>query len=224
MVKRGVIGILVCMGFAAFMSPALAQEQTFTVSFLGSSEIPAGIFENNNAFGFGGFLQMNYPVTRRIGVGSTIGFLNFGAQDWAKETLLVIFIGKTPRVNMIPILATGQYLFSPAGQVKPYLKAGLGLYHLGASSVDTLYNAGDRDGDGVVGADEMYHYTPQYISQTRAGGMLGGGVLVTLTPERWWFEVQGGYHLMTTKRLGIKFRTTFLYLGLGVSRALGRAQ
>lgn len=224
MVKRGVIGILVCVGLAAFMPPALAQEQPFTVSLLGSSAIPTGVFENNNAFGFGGFLQVNYPVTRRIGVGSTVGFLNFGAQDRAAETPLVIFIVKTPRLNMTPLLATGQYLFSPDGQVKPYLKAGLGLYRLGVSDVDTVYNAGDVDGNGVVSADEMYHYTPRYIDQTRAGGTLGGGVLVTLTPERWWFEVQGAYHLMTTKRLGIRFRTTFLYLGLGVSRALGRAR
>lgn len=157
------------------------------------------------------------PVTPRVSIGGTAGFLRFGGKDLTAPFFGVIFVEKSPSMSIIPILATGQYTVSTAGKAKPSLIASLGFYHLKADSAYTEFNPGDVDGDGM---DDIVDFRFSKVNSIKPGGAVGGGVLVELTPDQSWFEVHLMYHIIATETK----TTSFLNLGIGAALAFGRAR
>lgn len=198
--KTVYLGVLLLTVVAATAFPATAQEaQKGKISILGSGGIPVGDFSDINKPGLGGLFQLtgSPAAAPELSLGGTVGVMRFSG----KEVNVFGLTFNTADATFIPILATVQYTFKTDGNVKPYLQTNVGVYHVRAGE-ETISVGGFTE---TIGTSSSSHF----------GYTAGGGLLIQMSPNKSWFNVQAAYHKVGE---GLEFLNVYA----GVSAAFGR--
>lgn len=84
--------------------------------------LPMGDFGDAAKMGIGGMAEYKYMVAENVAIGANLGYYSFGMKDYDDGSY-----------SIMPIVATGEYLFKPGEKLNPYVGANLGIYNFKTS-------------------------------------------------------------------------------------------
>jgi opacity protein-like surface antigen len=159
--------------------------------------VPTGDYTDEASLGFLAGLTGTYMFTDNLGVGGDIVLHSPGVADDFEEAMAAA-AGSTVDVSLHAIQVTPhvKFILPTRGTMKPYARAGLGLYNFGS-----VVEGGSLDMDE---------------SETRFGFNLGAGVQSFLTSAFAW-SGELAYHSISTKGGS----TTLLTLAGGIHFGMG---
>ena len=164
---------LLALAFAAtFASPAAAAEFWGGVS--AGVGIPIGSLSDVASTGFNLGLHAVYRVGDQLGLGGEVGWQGYGGNDDFEKAESVAS-GETvdASLRVVPVLGFAEFRLPGQASMVPFLRGGLGLYHLAAK----------REGQTFTSED----------SETKFGLHVGGGLTGEITETIRW-SVDGLYH------------------------------
>jgi hypothetical protein len=119
MKKAFIVVAVVCLA-ALLATPASAMGK-FSAGVGGDILLPVGNFGDVFSIGFGGSARGEYAFTPMLSAGLTIGYYTWTAKDVAAGLVKPSFHG-------LPVEVYGKYYFMPAGKLRVYGQAQLGLF------------------------------------------------------------------------------------------------
>lgn len=118
--KKLLLVAVLLLSVAVLANTASAQGK-MSVSVGGDILLPVGDFGTLYKMGFGGSARGQYDFTPALSAGLTVGYYTWSAKD-------VLAGAVKPTFSGLPVRVFGKYYFMPAGKMRAYGMAELGLF------------------------------------------------------------------------------------------------
>lgn len=157
-----------------------ASAQKLSIGPTGGFTFPMGDFGDVSKSGFHIGATADYALVAGFAVGGDVVWhRTTGADDYEKALSVVNGASTDVTYDIVPITIHGKYTFPGAVGYHPFIRAGLGIYHIG-TKIDA----------GVAGSHSD--------SQNKFGINLGGGTTLMKTGPL-SLGVEGAIHLISTE-------------------------
>lgn len=165
---------LVVAVFALLVASSAFAANTSTVGVNVGTSIPLGDLSDAAGIGFHVGGEYCYMMNEQFGVGGDLAYHKLGSKD-----VTTILGSVSSEFSMIQYGAHGKYMFPATGDVKPYLKVGIGLYSSTAKA--------EASGGGSAES-----------SDTNFGLNFGGGADWKINDKMGW-GLNGAYHYISSE-------------------------
>lgn len=162
------------------LSAGMASAQKLSIGPIAGFTLPMGDFGDVSGAGFHIGATGDYELSGGFSVGGDLLWhRTSGKSDYEKELSAAVGQPVDVTISIIPIVVHGKYTFPGDSRYKPFVKAGLGLYHVGLK----------------VDAGSLGDNTD---SQTKVGFNIGGGTSLTRMAGA-TIGVEGAVHVISTE-------------------------